>query len=127
MSSPVFGNGEDLPSPEEHAYAPTGYPLVPCCGLCLLGNLLDHPKEEIGDRLLDPEPFQLGGNLATVVGGVIDNMAERRPRRQGCRAAAPTPRQHGVEPLWRERGTQLLEAAVGTLQQPGRVVYRGQI
>jgi hypothetical protein len=29
--------------------------------LCLLGNLLDHPKEEVGDRLFDPEPFQLGG------------------------------------------------------------------
>ena len=36
-------------------------------------------------------------------------------------------RQHGIEPLRRERGTQLLEAAVGTFQQLGHVVHRGQI
>lgn len=33
------------------------------CGLCLLGNLLDHPKEEVGERLFDPQSFQLGGDL----------------------------------------------------------------
>ena len=45
------------------------------CGLCLLRNLLDHPEEEVGGRLVDPEPFQLGGDLTAVVGGVIDNVA----------------------------------------------------
>jgi hypothetical protein len=46
-------------------------------GLFLLGDLLDHPKEEVGVRLFDPEPFQLGGDLTTVVAGVIDNVAAR--------------------------------------------------
>jgi hypothetical protein len=45
------------------------------CGLCLLGNLLDHPKEKVGVRLFDLEPFQLGGDLTTVVRGVIDDVA----------------------------------------------------
>src|SRR5215472_7383985 len=92
---------------------------VPGCGLCLLGNLLDHPKEEVGGRLFDPEPFQLGGDLPAVVGGVIDNVAQQRPRRQGRRAAALAQRQHGVEPLRRGRLTQILEAAVGTLPRGG--------
>ena len=48
--------------------------------LCLLGNLLDRPKEEVGVRLFDPEPFELGGDLAAVVGGVVDNVAQQRPR-----------------------------------------------
>src|SRR5579859_4987574 len=87
-------------------------------GLCLLGNLLDHPPEEVGDLLFDPEPFQLGGDLAAVVGGVNDNVAQDRPPRQSESAADRAQRQHGVEPIRRERGTQILEAAVGTLQQP---------
>ena len=37
---------------------------------CLLGNLLDHPEVEVGGRLFDPEPFQLGGDLTAVVGGL---------------------------------------------------------
>ena len=41
------------------------------CSLCLLGNLLDRPKEEGGGRLVDPEPFELGGDLTAVVGRVI--------------------------------------------------------
>jgi hypothetical protein len=30
--------------------------------------------------LFDPEPFQIGGDLTAVVGGVIDNVAQHRPR-----------------------------------------------
>src|SRR5580692_3741254 len=43
-------------------------------GLSFLGNLLDHPPEEVRDRLFDPEPFELGGCLTAVVAGVIDNV-----------------------------------------------------
>src|SRR5437764_13292407 len=52
------------------------------CGLCLLGDLLDHPPEEVRDLLFDPEPFELGGDLTAVVGRVIDNVAQDRPPRQ---------------------------------------------
>jgi hypothetical protein len=44
-------------------------------GLCLLGYLLDHPPEKVRDWLFDPEPFELGGDLAAVVSRVIDNVA----------------------------------------------------
>src|SRR5580700_8690780 len=81
----------------------------PPCRSLLLRNLLDHPPEEVRDRLFDPESFELGGDLTAVIGRVIDNVAQYRPRRQGERAADRAQRQHGVEPLRRERGTQSLE------------------
>src|SRR6476646_861676 len=46
-------------------------------GLCLLGDLLDHPPEEVRVRLFDPEPFELGGDLTAVVGRVIDNTTKQ--------------------------------------------------
>jgi hypothetical protein len=85
------------------------------------------PKEEVGVRWFDPEPFQLGGDLTAVVGGVVDNVAQDRPPRQGESAADRAKHQHCVKPLRREGETQFLEAAIGTLQQPGRVVHRGQV
>src|SRR5262245_31995242 len=78
------------------------------CGSCLLGNLLDHPEEEVGNRLFDPEPFELGGDLAAVAGRVTDNVAPHRPPRQGESAADRAQRQQDVEPLRRERGARLL-------------------
>src|SRR5262245_62485174 len=65
------------------------------CGLCLLGDLLDHPKEEVGGRLFDPEPFELGGDLTAVVGRVTDNVAQNRTPRQGGSAADRAERPHG--------------------------------
>jgi hypothetical protein len=56
-------------------------------GLRLLRDLFDHPPEEVCDRLLDPKSFELGRDLAAVVGRVIDNVAEYGPTRQGERAA----------------------------------------
>src|SRR5262249_4194161 len=82
-------------------------PVSSCAwGLCLLRNLLDRPKEEVGARLFDPEPFQLGSDLTAVIGRVIDNVAQHRPSRQAEGAADRAQRQHGVEPLRGERGTQ---------------------
>src|SRR5260370_17377508 len=61
------------------------------CGLCLLGNLLDHPKEEVGDRLFDPEPFQLGADLTAAVGGAMANVPQHPPPRPGLREPVRPP------------------------------------
>src|SRR5438874_9334525 len=100
--------------------------VLPCRSL-LLRNLLDHPPEEVRDRLFDPEPFELGGYLTAVVGRVIDNVAQYRPPRQGESTADCAQREDGVEPFRCERGTQVLEALIGAFQQMGHVVHRGQI
>ena len=49
-----------------------------CSGLfgLLLGDLLDHPPEEVRVWLFDPEPFELRGDLTAVVGAVINNVAQ---------------------------------------------------
>src|SRR5437870_2974522 len=85
----------------------------------LLRNLLHDPEEEIRQRLFDPEPLELGRYLPAVIGRMIDNVAQHRPRRQRCGSAAPAHREDGVEPLRRQRRLKLLEATIGTLQQPG--------
>src|SRR5262249_42912277 len=97
------------------------------CGLCLLGDLLEDPEEKVRERRLDAEPFELGGDLTAVVSRVVDNMAQYRPRRQGRRKAGRPQRHQGVQTLRGERGSKLLEAAVGTLQQLGHVVHGGQV
>ncbi len=50
--------------------------------------MLDGPEDEIGDGRLDPEEFELGGDLASVVGGVVDDVAEGGPERSGGRLAS---------------------------------------
>ena len=55
----------------------------------LLRDLLEDPVHQVGLRLLDPEPLELGRDLPPVVGGVIDDVAQYYPRGQGRRPAAP--------------------------------------
>jgi hypothetical protein len=67
---------------------PRGTPLAwPVWRLHLLGNLLDHPKEEVSVQLFDLKPFELGGDLTAVIGRVIGNVPQYRPPRQ-CESAA---------------------------------------
>src|SRR6266852_7765136 len=87
----------------------------PCRSL-LLRDLLHHPEEEIRRRLFDSEPLELGRHLPAVIGRMIDNVAQHRPRRQGRGSAAAAQRDDGVEPLRPQRRLKLLEATIGTLQ-----------
>src|SRR5207237_6473700 len=83
----------------------------------LLRDLLLHPPEEIRRRLFDSEPLELGRHLPAVIGRMIDNVAQHRPRRQGGGSAAAAQREDGVEPLRRQRRLKLREATIGALQQ----------
>src|SRR6266478_2377944 len=56
-------------------------------GSFLLRNLLEHPEDKVGLRLLNSEALELGGDLAAVVGRVIHYVPQQRPRRQ-CRGSA---------------------------------------
>src|SRR5271163_3016429 len=84
----------------------------------LLRNLFHHPEEEIRQRLFDPESLELGCHLSTVIGRMIDNVAQHRPRWQRRGSAAPAKREDGIEPLRRQCRLKLLEAPIGALQQP---------
>src|ERR1700732_5218131 len=98
----------------------------PCRSL-LLRNLLNHPEDEIRSWLFDPEPLELGRYLPAMIGRMIDNVAQHRPRRQRRGSAAPAQREDGVEPLRSQRRLKLLEASIGALQQPRRVVHGGKV
>ena len=90
--------------------------------------LLDRPQDEVGRRRIDAEPLELGGDLAAVVGRVVDDVAEDGPERQ---AQPPSlegaVRPDGREPLGRERGEQAIEGVLGRVEELGGVVQGGEL
>ena len=80
-------------------------------------HLLHDPVDHVGHRRIDPQTFELGRDLPAMVGGVIDDVPQHRPGRKHDRATpaaeGPGRRQH----LRRERGGDLFEDRVSTIEQ----------
>src|SRR5271165_2483266 len=49
-------------------------------GLALRLHLLHNPPDQVGHRRLDSQALELGRDLASVIGGMVDNLPEDGPR-----------------------------------------------
>ena len=82
--------------------------------------------DQVGHRRLDSEPLELGRNLASVIGGMVDDLPQNGPRGQhrGPPTAAEGP--GGGQVLRGQQGCQVLEDPVSPIEQPLSVIHACQ-